>query len=73
MKTAPLPVVPPWSVQEPVAKAPETSETAQQPQLRDLDQEPYRTPRAGEGFRTVVMGEEVEVESRDRRSVAEPR
>jgi hypothetical protein len=29
----------------------------------------YRTPRAGEGFRTHVRGREVEVEPRDRRSV----
>lgn len=31
---------------------------------------PYRTPRAGEGFRTTVFGEEVRVPPRDRRSVS---
>jgi len=29
----------------------------------------YRTPRAGEGFRTEVLGEEIAVQPRDRRSV----
>lgn len=42
------------------------------PPLRrlDLDGEDYRTPRAGEGFRTRVFGREVEVEPRNRRSVS---
>ena len=32
--------------------------------------EPYRTPRSGQGFRTTVFGEDVEVEPRNRRSVS---
>lgn len=35
----------------------------------DRDAKAYRTPRAGEGFRTEIFGEEIVVESRDRRSV----
>ena len=31
--------------------------------------EPYRTPRSGEGFRTTVFGEDVEVQPRNRRHV----
>lgn len=40
--------------------------------LRWLDEpgRPYRTPRAGEGFRTEIFGERVEVAPRDRRSVS---
>lgn len=40
--------------------------------LRDLQEEgqAYRTPRAGEGFRTTILGESVVVEPRDRRSVS---
>src|SRR5262249_55845866 len=32
--------------------------------------QPYRTPRAGEGFQTDVLGEHIRVEPRDRRSVS---
>lgn len=35
----------------------------------DRDASAYRTPRAGEGFRTEILGEEVIVEPRDRTSV----
>lgn len=40
--------------------------------LRPLDVvgEEYRTPRAGEGFRAEVFGEEVTVQPRDRRSIS---
>jgi hypothetical protein len=36
----------------------------------DLSAPNYRTPLAGEGFRTVVFGREITVEPQDRRSVA---
>ena len=39
-------------------------------QLRKLDDGEYRTPRAGEGFRTEVFGQQVKVEPRDRRNLS---
>jgi hypothetical protein len=41
-------------------------------ELRDLDDPsvPYRTPRAGEGFRARVLGDGIEFAPRDRRSVS---
>jgi len=38
--------------------------------LRPFDEEPYKTPRAGEGFRTNVFGRDVRVPARNRRSVS---
>lgn len=35
----------------------------------DRDSSAYRTPRAGEGFRTEILGHDIVVEQRDRRSV----
>ena len=49
-------------------KAAETPDYAL-PRL-EVEGKPYRTPRAGEGFRTKVFGEEVFVQPRDRSSVS---
>ncbi len=55
----------------PTAHAQEPASNAVDRELRELHEEgePYRTPRAGEGFRTTVLGESVAVPPRDRRSV----
>lgn len=42
---------------------------APQAPLRDLDIEPYRTPRSGEGVRASLFGSPLELPARDRRSV----
>jgi hypothetical protein len=50
----------------------EESRTESASQLRWLDPSSpeYKTPRAGEGFRTKIFGRDVEVEPRDRRSTS---
>jgi len=54
------------------ARADNRDPSGEREELRFLDpSDPdYRTPRAGEGFRTRIFGRDVEVEPRDRRSTS---
>ena len=51
-------------------KSPEKAPEVQEEKLRNLEEGEYRTPRAGEGFRTEVFGEKVVVPPRDRGQVS---
>jgi hypothetical protein len=48
----------------------EEEEKAEELPLLHVEGRPYRTPRAGEGFRTEVLGEPVTVPPQDRRSIS---